>query len=129
VAAHRGGSELDRALDKLDADGKRIRFLFSGDEPLRAELEAAGWPVSAARWPNVSFAVIPGDDHILRPLAAQRFVHETLDRALEVELGRPLEAHAEDGAETVEDAAGCPPAAPERGALQVVRIMSTEQGA
>jgi hypothetical protein len=128
LAARGGGSELDRALDKLGADGKRIRFLFSGDEPLRAELEAEGWPVRAARWPNVSFAVIPGDDHILRPLAARRFVNDALDRELEVELGHPLEARA-DGAETVANATGGPPAARERGALQVVRIMSTEQGA
>ena len=133
VRAQRGGSELDRALDGLRASGKRVRFLFSDGEPLRAELEADGWPERALRWPNVSFAVIPGADHILRPPAAQRFVHDALDRALEFELGRPLVYGRDRAASRRTDArADHDPAgrqARERSALQVVRMMSTEQGA
>ena len=79
-----------------------------------------------ARWSNVSFAVIPGDDHILRPLAAQRFVHDALDRALELELERPLAATT--GATAGAGVTGAEQ--PARGAGgQVVRMINTEQGA
>jgi len=128
VRSRAGGSELDRALDTLRADGKRVHFLFSGCEPLREELEAQGWPDSAtARWPNVSFGVIPGDDHILRPLPAQQFVHDALDRALEVELAlAAIPPGRGDDRSKAEDTAADPHAG---GAAQVVRIISTEQGA
>ena len=119
-----GASELDRALDKLHADEKHVRLMFSGGEPLRAELEAEGWPHAAARWPNVSFSVIPGADHVLRPLVAQRYVHDALDRALEAELGRPLDEAGDEGSALRQESG-----AREAGVLQVVRIMSTEQGA
>jgi hypothetical protein len=125
LSALRGGSELERALDALAASGKRMHFLFAGDEPLRAELEAEGWPARAARWANVSFGVIPGEDHVLRPLVAQRFVHDALDRALELELGRPLLS----GAGTASGPLEAPYTAGARLEPQVVRMMSTEQGA
>jgi hypothetical protein len=103
IRARRGGSELHRALERLSANGKRAAFLFSGAEPLREELEAEGWPALLERWPNVTFEPIPGEDHILRPLQAQSFVHGALDRAVQEELGRspdgpgvamPARAHA-----------------------------------
>jgi dienelactone hydrolase len=134
--ALRSGDELERALDVLRDGGKRVEFMFSGGEPLRAELEAQGWPAVAARWPNVSYRIIPGEDHILRPLPAQRFVHGELDRALEAELGRPLRRHANGASADAAQAPGAgvsleasQPAAGAPGALQVVRMMSTEQGA
>ena len=37
VRERRGGNELERALDTLCARGKRARFLFSGAEPMREE--------------------------------------------------------------------------------------------
>jgi pimeloyl-ACP methyl ester carboxylesterase len=88
VRARRMGSELHRALDRLRDNGKRAAFLFSGCEPLREELEAEGWPQILGHWPNLSFEAIPGEDHILRPLQAQSFVHGALDRAIAEELRR-----------------------------------------
>ena len=91
----RGGSELDRALDRLRNVNKQVRFMFSGPEPLREELEREGRAQRTERWPNVGFDFIPGDDHILRAPQSQRLAHEALDRALERELRRSA-GHAED---------------------------------
>ena len=88
LARARGGSELDRALDRLRDTSKQVRFMFSGPEPLREELEREGRAQSRDRWPNVGFDFIPGDDHILRAPQSQRLTHEALDRALERELRR-----------------------------------------
>jgi pimeloyl-ACP methyl ester carboxylesterase/alpha/beta superfamily hydrolase len=88
VARAQGGSELDRALDRLRDANKQVRFMFSGPEPLREELEREGRAQSGDRWPNVGFDFIPGDDHILRAPQSQRLTHEALDRALERELRR-----------------------------------------
>jgi hypothetical protein len=136
MRALRRGHELDRALDLLRDGGKRVQFMFSGGEPLRAELETHGWPGAAARWPNVSFTIIPGEDHILRPLPAQRFVHGELDSALEAELGRPLVRSAgstNTGAMGASGADGSLEATEQAPGgsrvVQVVRMMSTEQGA
>jgi pimeloyl-ACP methyl ester carboxylesterase len=87
-ARRRGGDELDQALDQLRDDGKRLRFMFSDHEPLYEELELEGRLQRMDRWPNVGFDFIPGRDHLLRPLEAQRFAHTALDRALEQELRR-----------------------------------------
>jgi len=89
--ARHGDDELDRALDRLRDTGKQLRFMFSGLEPLYEELELEGRMQRMDRWPNVGFDVIPGQDHLLRPLEAQRFAHEALDRALEEELRRVAE--------------------------------------
>ena len=97
--ARHAGDELDRALDRLRDTGKHLRFMFSGLEPLYEELELEGRVQRRDRWPNVGFDVIPGQDHLLRPLEAQRFAHEALDRALEEELRRV----AEDGAHGAQD--------------------------
>jgi len=86
--ARHAGDELDRALDRLRDTGKHLRFMFSGLEPLYEELELEGRMQRMDRWPNVGFDFIPGQDHLLRPLEAQRFAHEALDRALEEELRR-----------------------------------------
>jgi pimeloyl-ACP methyl ester carboxylesterase len=83
-----GGDELDRALDRLRDDGKHLRFMFSDHEPLYEELKLEGRMQRMDRWPNVGFDFIPGRDHLLRPLEAQRFAHAALDRALEGELRR-----------------------------------------
>jgi pimeloyl-ACP methyl ester carboxylesterase len=87
-ARRSGGDELDRALDRLRDTGKHLRFMFSDHEPLYEELELDGHIQRMGRWPNVGFDFVPGQDHLLKPLEAQRFAHAALDRALEEELRR-----------------------------------------
>jgi len=122
LARARGGSELDRALDRLRDAGKQVRFMFSGPEPLREELEREGRDQNGERWPNVGFDFIPGDDHILRAPQSQRLTHDALDRALERELRRS----ASGGEDPARRARGDLPAASggsddQHGAGRVVR--------
>ncbi len=87
--AHRaGGNELDRALDRLRDAGTHLRFMFSGREPLYEELELEGRIQRMDRWPNVGFDSIPGQDHLMKPPAAQRVAHEALDLGLQEQLLR-----------------------------------------
>lgn len=87
-ARRRGESELDHAFDRLRDSGKILRFIFSGNEPLREELERDGYMDQRDRWPNISFEFIPGEIHTLRPFQSQQRAHEALDRALAEMLGR-----------------------------------------
>ena len=82
AARRRGDNELERALDRLRDSDKMLRFVFSGNEPLREELELEGYIARLDRWPNVSVELIPGRVHTLRPLQAQQGANEALDRAL-----------------------------------------------
>jgi len=91
-ARRTGGDELDRALDQLRDNGKHLQFLFSGNEPLREELEQEGRLDQVDRWPNVGVDFLPGRIHTLRPLPSQRSAHEALDRALNSELQRIAES-------------------------------------
>ncbi|HME02343.1 MAG TPA: hypothetical protein VKG38_04860, partial [Solirubrobacteraceae bacterium] len=61
--------KLDRAFDRLRANDKNIQFFFSGDEPLREELEQEGRLSELDRWPNVKVHYLPGTVHTLRPFA------------------------------------------------------------
>lgn len=74
---------LALAFDSLRDAGKPLLFLFSGDEPLHEELVRDGYVAHASRWPNVRFEALPGADHTLRPIAAQREAHRKLDAALQ----------------------------------------------
>jgi alpha-beta hydrolase superfamily lysophospholipase len=76
-----GGIEAD--LDTLRDRGTPVLIAFSGEEPLGIEVERDRLAGRGARWPNVEFASLPGTDHTLRPLAAQRAVSGLLDRQLE----------------------------------------------
>jgi dienelactone hydrolase len=80
--------ELDAAFDRLRDTGKHVVFLFSGDEPLSDELEAAGLLARDERWPNITVQRIPGRDHTLRPVWMQQLAHDALDRAIERVAGR-----------------------------------------
>jgi hypothetical protein len=90
-APRRGGDDVDRALDRLADTGKRVQFIFSGNEPLYEELELEGRLNMLDRWPNVGFDFIPGQDHTLRAPESQRCANEALDRALNDELQRVAE--------------------------------------
>jgi pimeloyl-ACP methyl ester carboxylesterase len=70
-------------LDSLRDHSTRVVLAFSGDEPVYDELAADGILGQLARWPNVVLEELPGSDHTLRPLAAQRALHALLERELD----------------------------------------------
>jgi pimeloyl-ACP methyl ester carboxylesterase len=86
--AHGDSDELDLALDQLRSLDKRLRFVFSEEEPFYEELERQGRLSRGERWPNLELDLLPGRDHTLRPANSQRRAHDVLDRALEQELAR-----------------------------------------
>ena len=81
-------SRLEAALDSLRDAETALTVAFSEREPLLEELEADGTLARLSRWPNVELARLPGDDHTLRPIAAQVGVRELLDRELERAIAR-----------------------------------------
>ncbi len=88
LLTHRREQAFDRALDARRDSDRRVLFVWSGNEPLREELDRAGWFGRLGRWPNLQVRIAPGCDHTLRSLAMQRRVHALLDDALEEELER-----------------------------------------
>jgi hypothetical protein len=85
----RGGDILARVAIETDAILSQLRdadvqtsLLLSGDEMLAEDLEADGRFDQLRRWPNIWYERIPIDDHIFRPVWAQRHVHGMFDRAL-----------------------------------------------
>jgi alpha/beta superfamily hydrolase len=75
-------------VGRLDARGTTVVMAFSNDEALHDELERDGFLAGVAALPNVRLETLPGRDHTLRPIVAQRAVHDLLDRALLADLGR-----------------------------------------
>ena len=63
-------------VQRLAARGQHVEFAFSGEEPLRDELERSG---EAAHLP---IHPLPLRSHTLKPLEAQRAAHAVLDAAL-----------------------------------------------
>jgi alpha-beta hydrolase superfamily lysophospholipase len=99
--AQHGGGELERALDTLRERGKLVQLAFSAEEPLQEELEREGLLGRIGRWPNVALASLPGSDHTLHTVEAQRAAHEVIDRAVERTRGadqsQPAQAPAVSG--------------------------------
>ncbi len=81
-------TSIERILDRLRDKGTRVVMAFSEDEPVRVELARDGILAQLARWPNLTLDDLPGRDHTLRPIVAQRGVHDLLDRELARELQR-----------------------------------------
>jgi alpha-beta hydrolase superfamily lysophospholipase len=81
-------TSIHLALDRLRDTGTRLVLAFSEDEALHAELEADGVLAGLERWPTVELELLPARDHTLRPVVAQRAVHDLLDRQLAIELAR-----------------------------------------
>jgi len=81
-------TNIERGLDRLRDAGTKLALAFSGDEALHIELVEDGVVAGLERWPNVELASLPGSDHTLRPIVAQRAVHAFLDRQLACELAR-----------------------------------------
>ena len=75
--------EMEKRLDQLAATNTRLVLAFSGDEPEQVELDEIGVFDRAATWPNLALRELPGHDHTLRPIAAQRAFHELVDAELE----------------------------------------------
>jgi len=75
-------------LARLRAREVDVLLAFSADEPLEAELRAGAWYQDPDAWPNLHRARIPGRDHTLRPIVAQRATGAALDEALDRELAR-----------------------------------------
>lgn len=84
-------TSIDRGFDRMRDTQTRLVLGFSGDEVLHAELEEEGVLARLEGWPNVELESLPASDHTLRPIIAQRAVHELFDRQLARELaGRCL---------------------------------------
>ena len=82
-------SSLDSALDKLREAGTRFVLAFSADEALEIELGEAGILERMRSMPNVSLVKLPGRDHTVRPIVAQRAVHDLLDAEFAAVLDKP----------------------------------------
>ncbi len=76
-------SEIGSDLDLLRNSGTSLVMAFSGDEALATELAAEGILDNLERWPNLALRELPGSDHTLRSVSAQRAAAELLDRELE----------------------------------------------
>jgi pimeloyl-ACP methyl ester carboxylesterase len=59
-------------LDKVDERGARLVLAFSDDEGLAAELAEEGILDRLGDWPSVETRDLPGNDHTLRTVEAQR---------------------------------------------------------
>ncbi len=73
---------LETELNRLER-GVAVTMAFSEGEPLEAELRAEGITSSLDRWPGVALVDLPGSDHTLRPIAAQRAARALLEREIE----------------------------------------------
>ncbi len=79
---------IDRALDHLRDTDKNVQFFFSGDEPLREELEIEKRLSHLERWPNVRVHYLPGSNHTLRSFVAQVSATDMLNQAIGEEIQR-----------------------------------------
>jgi alpha-beta hydrolase superfamily lysophospholipase len=79
---------VESLLDRLRDKGTRVVMAFSEDEPVRTELARDGVLARLDRWPNLELDDLPARDHTLRPIVAQRGVHDLLDREFARELER-----------------------------------------
>jgi hypothetical protein len=75
--------QMQQMLDRLRDRNTRVVIAFSGDEPVHDELRADGVMTRLDDWPNLVVRDLPGDDHTLRPIEAQRAAHELLDGELQ----------------------------------------------
>jgi hypothetical protein len=71
------------ALDTLHSHAVETTLLFCHNEPLYDDYFAGDWSKQLDRWPNVTLGRIPIEDHMFRPIWAQRYVHEQLDQAIQ----------------------------------------------
>lgn len=84
-----GGDALVLALDQLHKRGVFALLAFGDREPLLDDMRRGGYLDRLARWPNLSFEILPGADHLLRPMSALERVFPLLDSVVDASLGRP----------------------------------------
>ncbi|MGV1047638.1 MAG: hypothetical protein ACOYD4_03815 [Solirubrobacterales bacterium] len=82
-------AEFDANLDRLRDGSTRLVLAFSAGEPFWDELEDLDFAAGLERWPNIALVDLPGADHTLRPVGAQRALRALLDAELESALGAP----------------------------------------
>jgi pimeloyl-ACP methyl ester carboxylesterase len=93
----RGGETaqgFDADLDLLREAGTRLTLAFSSGEALDEELDSAGVLGRLERWPNLDYERLPGSDHTLRPLGAQRALLELVARRLEIAASGPAQSES-----------------------------------
>jgi alpha/beta superfamily hydrolase len=88
AAPHDAATTSGAILDRLSAAGTTVVMAFSTDEPLYLELERNGFLARSHRWSTLRLDRLPGRDHTLRPIVAQRAARALLDRELARELER-----------------------------------------
>ena len=74
--------QIASSLDRLQSGNVETLLLLGSGEPFLGDLVAAGLIDSLGQWPNLTFERIPLDDHVFRPIWAQRHVAGILDGAL-----------------------------------------------
>jgi pimeloyl-ACP methyl ester carboxylesterase len=70
-------------LDRFEEGRTRLVMAFSGGEGLAAELSEDGILDRLGDWPSVEIRELPGNDHTLRPVEAQRAAIDLLGAELE----------------------------------------------
>ena len=99
-----GIHESSAILSRLAARDVALEIAFSGDEPLEQELTRGGLFADGSRWPGLTRHRLPGRDHTLRPVVAQRGASAILDAGMRRELTRGREGDARpDDAPTASD--------------------------
>lgn len=77
-----GVAVAEPVVRRIETTTARLWIGFSGEEPLHDELAASGTLDRLLRLPHVEMTTLPGTDHTLRSLPAQRAAHELLDHAI-----------------------------------------------
>ncbi len=75
-------AKLECMLDRLHETTTKLTLAFTSGEIVHDELDRDGILAQIDRWPNVELVRLPSHDHTVRPMAAQRAVHEVIDREI-----------------------------------------------
>lgn len=79
---------IERALDTLRASDTQVVLALSEREPEQLRLTVRRHRLRLRRWPNVTHVALPGTDHTLRPITAQRRIRQVLDETRSREIAR-----------------------------------------
>jgi pimeloyl-ACP methyl ester carboxylesterase len=71
-------AELEKDFDLLQATGKQVTIAFTDNEALLRESKRHSTLDEIERWPNLRLVTLPGIDHALAPIAAQRFARDLI---------------------------------------------------
>ena len=79
---------IERRLDTLRASDTHVVLALSEREPEQLRLTVHRNRVRLRRWSNVVHVALPGTDHTLRPIAAQRRIRQILEETRSREIAR-----------------------------------------